>query len=211
MLKIFTERAGIAVLCVAAAAISSGCGLWGPSRTEALHTAVRSGSGQHLRTALRKARQEPTPGMEADLLQVLRADVDPVSRALAAEALGELGSTQAVQGLRRAARNDASWLVRSRALQGLVNALGRKAAGDLQHALQNDPASTVRAEAVKMAARALPGQNGRALLLEALKDQASDVRLQAQVELKRRTGLDAPPRYEAWKAELQKAEGKSTE
>jgi HEAT repeat protein len=157
------------------------------------------------RQALTELRGRVDPSMRADLEAVMARELDPASRAIAADLLGEIGDPASAPELRQSARADTSWAVRKRALEALAKVQGAKSADDLRYALANDPDPEVRQEAVLLAAHNLPAAQAQPLLLDALSDRADVVRLQADAMLSRLTGLSAAPNAGSWKAALQAA------
>ena len=198
----------IAVVCLAAvtvAGVASGCGLFGPTPEERVRQAAALQEDIEKREAFLELAAEPHPDMRSELQRLLREAPDPTVRALAAEALGRLGSKQDVEFLRQALRNDDHWLVRSRSLEWLSRVLQSGAADDIGHALKNDRNPLVRAEAVRMAVLHAPEDQLYPLLLQALGDPSGGVRMLACVELQTFTGGSFPPARGPWQTYLRRS------
>ena len=195
-----TTRLGAALL---AALLLSGCGLFGPSWEQRKVAQLQSPRAEKRIDALFDVRHRATPAMRGALEQVLSTDVNLTARALAAEALGNLGMRSSVEQLRLSARRDTSWVVRRRALRALARVLGNDAPPDLAYTLERDPYGGVRVAAVDLAAQLGSEGSRNELLLKALQDQDNAVRINAYMHLKRLTGLDIPPgSHEKWRREI---------
>ncbi len=196
--------------CLAAVLVltvgSLGCGVLPTSPATLLKTARSAPSAPERRQALAELRGRTAPDMRPELEAILATELDPASRALAADLLGEIGDPASGPELSRSVRTDTRWVVRKRALAALGKVLGPGAVNDIQYALRNDPEPEVRMEAVLQAGHRLATMDAQPLLLEALSDRAAVVRLQASAMLAQLTGLSAAPNAESWNAALQAAQ-----
>lgn len=165
--------------------------------------ALRSRDAEKRIEALSAIEGRVTPAMLDPLVGILRSDMNPMVRALAADRLGTLGAEEALEELRESAERDKSWVVKRRALRALADILGEGVERDLQGTLNDESNETVRAEAVKLAAEQLSGDSRNELLLQALRDESRSVRVLAQVRLREITGKDyAPEEYSRWEEAL---------
>jgi len=183
--------------------LSAGCGVFGPSEAKLVRVARNAPEAHRRREALARLRGRQRSWMRADLEGVLRSEVDPAGRAIAAEMLGELGADAGtVAELRETARRDVQWVVREAAIVALGRILGAEVAEDLAYALANDAEPQVRAAALEVADDHLAG-SARDRLIElldlALLDDSTLVRLRASRLLSHVTGLSAPPDAESWR------------
>lgn len=195
--------------CLAAAValvgVSFGCsGL--PPKQQLIRTARTAPAPADRREALVELKGRTEPGMRQDLEAVLSQELDPASRALAADLLGEIGDAASAPELSRSARTDTRWIVRKRALDALARVQGAGAADDIQYALHNDPDPEVRTEAAVLARKCLPRADAVPLLLGALRDHSSVVRLQAAAMMEDMTGLHVAPDAESWQKALAAAQ-----
>jgi HEAT repeat protein len=188
---------------VALAGLTLGCGIFPTSTQKLIQTAMTDPSPQERGEALAALKGRTQPGMRQDLEAILARELDPASRALAADLLGEIGDPASVPELRASARTDTRGVVRERALEALGKVLGPDALDDIQYALRNDPEPDVRAGAAALALQCLRPEDARSLLLEALGDRAAVVRLQASAMLAKLTGLNVAPDAESWRKALQ--------
>lgn len=194
-----------AVVCATAlalAAAAGGCGLFGPTPEERVRQAAALQDSIERRETFLELSAEPHPDMRPELRRILRENRDATIRALAAEALGRLGSSQDVSALRRALKNDRHWFVRKRALTWMCRILGSEATDDLRYALKNDPNYLVRAEAAKLALMHASEQEMFGLLVRALDDSSGAVRMLACVELANLTRGSFPPARQPWASYL---------
>jgi HEAT repeat protein len=184
--------------------LSSGCAVFGPGGPKSNLEGLKSPEPKHRIKALSGLEGQVTPQMRMPLENILQEDVSPTARAMAADALGELGAKESVKELRLSARRDGSWVVRRRSLEALVQIQGQQVREDLEYTLKNEANETVRAEAVKLAAQHLGGQARTDVLLLGLRDESEVVRLTAHEKLSRITGEDIPPGdHPRWKEALQ--------
>ena len=199
------RRSGTCILvCLAAlalAGVSLGCS--GLASGQQLIRAARTAPvTEDRRQALIELKGRTEPGMRQDLEAVLSQELDPASRALAADLLGEIGDAASAPELSRSARADTRWIVRRRALDALARVQGAAASDDIQFALRNDPDPEVRTEAAVLARKSLPQADSVPILLGALRDHSSVVRLQAAAMLEDMTGLHVAPDAESWQKAL---------
>lgn len=184
--------------------LSSGCAVFGPGGPKSNLEGLKSPEPNHRIKTLSRLEGQVTPQMRVPLEGILQEDVSPTARAMAADALGELGVTESVEKLRLSARRDGSWVVRRRSLRALGEVLGQQVQEDLEYALNNEANETVRAEAVKLAAQHLEGQARTDVLLLGLRDESEVVRLTAHEKLSRITGQNIPPGdYPRWEEAVQ--------
>jgi HEAT repeat protein len=197
------------LVCLAAAVAlvgaSAGCaGL--SSRQHLIQTARTAPVQADRRAALAELKGRTQPWMREDLEAVLAQELDPTSRAAAADLLGEIGDAASAPELRRSALTDTRWLVRQRALDALAKVQGTGAAADIQNALHSDPDPEVRREAAVLARKYLTQADATPLLLAALRDHSTVVRLQAGAMLEELTGLHPAPDAESWQKALAAAQ-----
>jgi HEAT repeat protein len=179
-----------------------GCQVFGPSG-EQLLTQSRVGlTADARREALAALRGHAKPWMRQDLEAVLEHELDPATRALAAELLGAAGEAAAADALRAALHGDAQPLVRQRALSSLAALLGEGSLDDVRYALTGDADPQVRALAADLAGKRLRREAALPLLLDALQDKSPLVRVKAQQSLEKLTGLSAPPDRQSWEKAL---------
>ena len=195
--------------CGAAAVVlvSAWCGCAGPaSRQGLMETARTAPTSAQRYEALVHLKGHVDASMRPDLEIILAQELDPASRALAAELLGEIGDPASAPELSRSVRADTRGVVRQKALDALAAVQGAAAADDIQYALHSDPEPAVRANAAVLARKHLPQADATPLLLAALKDHAAVVRLQASAMLEELTGLKAAPNAESWQSALAAAQ-----
>ena len=93
------------------------------------------------------------------LCQIAEGDSEPAVRGEAIDALGKIGGQQAVEGLKRAARDDLSVDVRIRAVRAMADlaraepAANHEVIDTLQRVLAEDPADPVQGQAREALAR----------------------------------------------------------
>ena len=199
----------VLLVCLLAVGVfaSSGCALFGPGPAGRVQNAANLEEEEDKREEFLELAWYPHPAMRPELDKVLRNQQDPCVRALATEALGRLGDDESVKLLRRTAREDPHWLVRSRALTWLCNIEGADARDEMAWTLKNDPDALVRSRATTLAARYLVDEEMHALLLDALEDPAGEVRMTACVELQDLTQQSYPPVRRPWQNFLQQDAG----
>ena len=199
-MKGFPHSAWILAAVGAAALLMGGCGmLGGRTHEERILAALRSEDRADGRKTLLDLEGQATPAVREAVERILATDMEPRTRAIAADALGRSGMQECAAELRQSAREDSHWIVRVRALRALVQILGSRAAEDLEFSLKNDPDPTVRVEAVKLAAPVLPEREAARLIVEGLKDRAQEVKLAAWLELENLTGQEISPNdYDRW-------------
>jgi hypothetical protein len=173
--------------------LMTGCTVFGPGGKQKRLMALRSTDPDRRIQTLSRLEGKVTPPMRGTLEDILRNDMSPSARGMAADALGELGDKKSVKELRLSARRDSSWVVRRRALIALGEILGQEVAGDLRYALQNESDEAVLVEAVRLAAQRLNGQAQDETLLLGLRSSSSAVRLTAHQNLTEITGKNIPP------------------
>ena len=199
-------RASTLGMCtIILALVTTGCGLFGPTPQQRVQQAGDLQDSIEKRATFLELAAEPHPAMRPELQRLLREDRDPTIRALAAEALGRLGTQQDAQSLRRAVRNDPHWLVRKRALTRLSRILEAQVTKDLTYVLQNDPNALVRAEATNQALMRSGEQDLYPVLMQALEDRSAAVRLLACLELQTLTGGSLPPARGPWQTYLNRS------
>jgi len=189
---------GLMLLC--------GCGIFGPSDRALVRRMRFDDSTEARRKALLKLRGRVKPRMRLDLEWVLAYELDPSTRALAAQVLGELGDARSVQPLRESVRRDVSWVVRQRALHAMGQLLGPRVGEDLEYVLGNELRPEVRIEALEVARERLAGEAPdrlQELLLTGLADPSAAVRLKAHAILAEWTGRSADPNPRSWREALQ--------
>ncbi|MFP4027838.1 MAG: HEAT repeat domain-containing protein [Candidatus Brocadiia bacterium] len=145
--------------------------------------------------ALNKLRLDPYPELREAIEGRLVRDTDVKARAMAAEALGNLGSTESLDKLRLLARRDISWVVRKQALAAIVKIEGPEAENLIRYAIARDSSPQVRIEALQQAHRVLPGEKGAEVFLMGLKDQNEAVKLTAHRLLENATDKKIPPEH----------------
>ncbi|MEF8787705.1 MAG: HEAT repeat domain-containing protein [Planctomycetota bacterium] len=187
------------------ALLAAGCGLFGPTPEERVQQAAALQDSIERRETFLEIAAEPHPDMRPRLQQMLRENRDPTLRALAAEALGRLGTQKDAGSLRDAVRNDRHWLVRKRSLTWLSRIQGAEVTDELRHVLQNDPNALVRAEAVTLALLHSGETDLYPALLQGLQDRSGAVRLLACVELQNLTGGSYPPAPGPWQPYLRRS------
>jgi hypothetical protein len=176
------------------------------ARRDELLTAMRIGKSPEARQeALLELRDYARPWMRQDFEAVLAYELDPTTRALAAQVLGELGDLAAADALRASARRDSVWVVRRRALVALTELLGSHASDDLEYVLQTERQPEVVVTALELAHEHMAEEDLAGLtdlLLAALAHRSPAVRLRAGTLLHDLTGLSAAPRPDAWRRAL---------
>jgi HEAT repeat protein len=191
------------VVIVALLGACAGCANAGPLWVQDKLYTLETGTLEEKVEALREVQSRPEPALRTALQNTLRTDPDPVARALAASALGELGNRYSVTELRLSARRDVAEIVRAQALEALYDILGSDVRQDIEFALSRDAAPYVRASALELASDALSGRERLALLWQGLNDDAMAVRITAYLYLKDLTGLDiSPGDVEEWRKKL---------
>ena len=206
-----THRRHLVVCLMVAlwALLAGGCEHLGAFRAEQQTLkALRSPRPAERRQALaRLPRGAVTPAVREAVEQVMRTDVDPGTRGLAAQALGRAGRAQAVEQLRLSAQQDTSWAVRRQALRALVLILGARACADIESSMAKDPDPTVRAEAISLAAQSLEPPQAARLIVEGLRDAAAVVRLSAYTWLREILGAEgiSLEDYARWKEAIEQA------
>lgn len=201
--RIFCLLAALAI-----APLGAGCGLVPRSGRALLRKARTAPDPEQRRRALLELRGRLQPQMREDLEAVLANELDPATRAVAADHLGELGDPAAATELRRSVRADSYWVVRKRALGALAEVLGSEVRVDLEYALENEPNARVRARAVVLAPQYLPEREAVEMLTRALEDSTPVVRLRAANRLAALTGMSAPPQAESWREMLRTDDGR---
>ena len=197
----------LACLMAAVALLSALVGCNGlSSKQRLLQTARTAPTVTERGKALAALKGRTEPWMRQDLETVLGQELDPTSRALAAELLGEIGDPASAPELSRSARTDTRWLVRQRALDALAKVEGAGAKDDIQSALRTDPDPEVRREAAILVRKYLTQEDATPLLLAALRDHAAVVRLQAAAMLEELTGLHPAPDADSWQKALAAAQ-----
>ncbi len=189
---------GLTLLC--------GCGIFGPSDRALVREMRFGGSAEARREALLKLRGRVKPRMRLDLEWVLAYELDPSTRALAAQVLGELGDVRSVEPLRESVQRDVSWIVRQRALRAMGRLLGPRAGDDLEYVLGNEFRPEVRIEALEVARERLAAEAPdrlQELLLTGLADPSVAVKLKAHAILAEWTGRSAEPNPRSWREALQ--------
>ncbi len=184
---------------------SCGCGIFGPSDTTLVRRMRFGESSEARREALVELRGRVKPRMRLDLEWVLAYELDPSTRALAAQTLGELGDVRSVEPLRDSLQRDVSWIVRDRALGALGRLLGPGVADDLDRVLREESRPEVRVEALEVGRQCLAQQAPdrlRELLLAGLADASDAVKLKAHAVLAEWTGLSADPDPASWREAL---------
>lgn len=177
----------------------NGCGMFGPSREQRVIQGLQSRKETRRMKTLTRLKHDITPSMRKPLENVLETAINPTARALAADRLGQLGSSESAPALRLSSRRDSSWVVRRRALRALGKVVGNEISDDLRHTLKRDSRATVRVEAVSVASEQLNGAALKKILLAALQDESPVVRIAAQQKLVEITGKSFPPSdYEQW-------------
>ncbi len=199
-------RCACLAAALALAGVGLGCGMIPTAPGTLMEQARSAPSAAERRQALAELKGRVEPGMRVQLETILATELDPASRALAADRLGELGDAASGPELSRSVRSDTRGVVRQKALAALGAVLGAGAADDIKYVLHNDPDPEVRLEAVIQARKCLASVLAVPLLVEALSDRAAAVRLEASAMLSELTGLNAAPNPDAWKAALQAAQ-----
>lgn len=181
--------------------LMSGCGMLGArSREERILAGLGSADQAEKRDTLLGLEGDVTRPVRDAVERILATDVDPATRAFAADALGRLGRWASTLELRRSAREDSDGRVRARALRAMIEILGGIAAEDLEYSLKNDPDAGVRLAAIQLAAKALEGKPAALLMVEGLRDEAPEVKLGAYLALRDITRRDIPPSdHDRWR------------
>lgn len=199
------RREAFLTLIISAAFVATfgGCTVLGSGQQGTIEALESADSSRRIE-ALSGLGNRVTPAMRGSLEEILRTDMNPTVRAMAASALGDLGMEKSVEELRLSARRDSSWIVRRRALHALAGIAGGKVADDLRYVLNHDAQETVRVEAIQLAGEYLEGGVRTDILLMGLKDDSHAVRLSAHLELSQLTGENIPPGdYEGWENAVQ--------
>lgn len=183
--------------------VAAGCAGSSARNPESLALAsLRSRDAAAQREAFLELEGPLSPALREAGEAILARDVNPMMRALAADALGRCGASESAGELRLSVQQDARWVVRKRALAALV-AVSQEDGGEgeiLAAVLANDPHPNVRVEAVELAGRTLPADRATGIIAGAMRpDEADAVIIAAHSWLTRLTGRDIPPTdYERW-------------
>jgi len=200
------EIRALAAVLTAVLVVALGCA----SSDRLLKVARTAPVPQERRDAMLHLRGRVRPDMREGVEAVLLTDGDPATRALAAQALGDLADPAAAPALRRSLDGETYALVRQRALEALVRLPNVPVAADLREVLAADRSDEVRAAAVRLSASALDVSAATPLLLAALEDSSALVRIEAQRSLRKLTGLDAPPDRARWEEALKAQQAQTT-
>jgi HEAT repeat protein len=172
----------------------AGCAGPGSPRWERrVMSSLQEGGTQERREVLRDLKGPGTPAVCAELTAILATEADPVSRALAAGALGRMCGASCAAELARSALQDSSSVVRLRALAALADVAPQDLAAAAPQALQRDPEPAVRVLAVELIAKALPPDRAAQIIVDGLQDNSEAVAVTAHACLTRLTGRKLPP------------------
>ncbi|MDP6107141.1 MAG: LysM peptidoglycan-binding domain-containing protein [Candidatus Brocadiia bacterium] len=195
------------IIVVAAVAwapfVAAGCAGSGARNQESIAlTSLRSRDAVVQREALLELEGPLSPALREASEAILARDVNPMMCALAADALGRCGASEAAGELRLSVQQDTRWVVRKRALAALL-AVSQEDGGEgeiLAAVLADDPHPNVRVEAVELAGRTLPADRATGIIAGAMRPgEAEAVIIAAHSWLTRLTGRDIPPTdYERW-------------
>ncbi len=175
---------------------------WGRSIDE-IHHQLETGSARGKIKVLEDIKDDPAAGLRIALESVLAADRNHMVRALAAEALGNLGDPESVERIRFALRRDIQPIVRKYSLIALAKIRDEAVKEDVVRTVQIDDAPLVKITALDLAVAILDYKQKIQILQSAIDDEAEIVRLVAYNHLIELTGLDIPPDAPSlWQKEL---------
>jgi HEAT repeat protein len=199
-------RGHLVLLALSAAVLASGCSVFGDAAREQKRlAALGSSDARRRREALIELSGETTRAVRGRVRRILVADPDAAARALAADAAGRLGMTEAAGELVEALRHDGDWRVRRRSAEALVEVQGPGADEQLAFLLAHDPHRAVRIRAIELSAESLEEDAAVGMILESLRDDDPAVQLAAYGRLKALTGLEIhPDDYGRWKEQIEK-------
>ncbi len=177
----------------------------GPGRRwERVEQRIASGTAEERRSALEKVRSDPDPALRGTLENVLANDRNPVARALAAEALGNLKDPRSADRVRYALQRDTNRSVRKKALIALADIEQEEAGEDFLRTIEKDPDPLVRITAVDLSVVRLERSVALDILLRALADESPAVSITAYHHLKSLTGRDiAPDARSQWRRQVE--------